>query len=161
MEPFVAGDSVLSVKSLTVAGGTSNPQGRVNLGDNAMVVDYAGASVHPIVEALVDKAHNGGDWNGNGITSTQANASTRSIGVAEGPHGAPEFFDPADVDDLFSAPWTVQSHCARTGIRLDGPKPRMLAGITDPASLTECVPANGGSRAACVQAGKVVLIEGG
>lgn len=45
------------------------------------------------------------------------------IGVLEGPHAAPDFFTPADVDRFFAATWTVQSHCARTGIRLDGPKP--------------------------------------
>jgi urea carboxylase len=46
------------------------------------------------------------------------------LGVLEGPHGAPEFFDPADLDDLFGATWLVQVHCARTGVRLDGPRPR-------------------------------------
>ncbi|HMJ74353.1 MAG TPA: hypothetical protein VK507_00150, partial [Iamia sp.] len=45
------------------------------------------------------------------------------IGVLEGPHAAPEFFTAADVDALFAAAWVVQSHCARTGVRLDGPKP--------------------------------------
>jgi urea carboxylase len=46
------------------------------------------------------------------------------IGVLEGPHGAPSFFTPTDVDELFAATWRVQMHCARTGVRLDGPKPR-------------------------------------
>jgi urea carboxylase len=45
------------------------------------------------------------------------------IGVLEGPHAAPSFFTPADVDEFFAADWGVQSHCARTGVRLDGPKP--------------------------------------
>jgi urea carboxylase len=45
------------------------------------------------------------------------------LGVLEGPHGAPDFFTPDDIDELFAAVWRVQSHCARTGIRLDGPKP--------------------------------------
>jgi hypothetical protein len=49
----------------------------------------------------------------------------------------------------------------RFGLLLDGTKPRLLAGIPDAASLTECVPANGGTRAACVHAGKIVVIEGG
>jgi hypothetical protein len=49
----------------------------------------------------------------------------------------------------------------RYGLLLDGVKHRLLAGITDPGSLTECVAANGGTRAACVQGGKVVMIEGG
>jgi hypothetical protein len=49
----------------------------------------------------------------------------------------------------------------RFGLLLDGTKHRMLAGVPDPEKLTECVPANGGTKAACVQNGKVVLIEGG
>jgi hypothetical protein len=49
----------------------------------------------------------------------------------------------------------------RYGLLLDGAKHRLLAGLTDPGSLTECVCANDGTRAACVQGGKVVLIDGG
>lgn len=49
----------------------------------------------------------------------------------------------------------------RFGLLLDGAKQRLLAGVPEPDKLTECVPANGGTRAACVQNGKVVLIEGG
>ncbi len=45
------------------------------------------------------------------------------IGVLEGPHGAPSFFTPGDIDELFAATWRVQVHCARSGVRLDGPKP--------------------------------------
>ncbi len=45
------------------------------------------------------------------------------IGVLLGPHAAPEFLTPDDVDVLVSARWTVQVHCARTGVRLDGPRP--------------------------------------
>lgn len=45
------------------------------------------------------------------------------IGVLEGPHAAPDFFTPADVDQLYATDWVVQVHCARTGVRLDGPKP--------------------------------------
>jgi urea carboxylase len=48
---------------------------------------------------------------------------TWRIGTLEGPHAAPEFFTPADVDDFFAAEWRVQVHCARTGVRLDGPRP--------------------------------------
>jgi urea carboxylase len=45
------------------------------------------------------------------------------IGVLEGPHAAPEFFTTADIEALFDAEWRVQTHCARTGVRLDGPRP--------------------------------------
>ena len=46
------------------------------------------------------------------------------IGVLYGPHGAPDFFDPADIDDLFAAVYEVHYNSARTGVRLIGPVPR-------------------------------------
>ena len=46
------------------------------------------------------------------------------LGVTVGPHSAPEFFTPADIDDLMSTPYEVHFNSDRTGIRLIGPKPR-------------------------------------
>ncbi len=46
------------------------------------------------------------------------------IGVLYGPHGAPDFFDPADIADLFAASYEVHYNSARTGVRLIGPTPR-------------------------------------
>ena len=46
------------------------------------------------------------------------------IGVLYGPHGAPDFFDRADIDDLFAASYEVHYNSARTGVRLIGPTPR-------------------------------------
>ncbi len=43
--------------------------------------------------------------------------------VIYGPHGAPDFFTPADIDNVFSADWEVHYNSSRTGIRLIGPKP--------------------------------------
>jgi urea carboxylase len=45
------------------------------------------------------------------------------IGVLYGPHGAPDFFTPADVASFFGTDWKVHYHSNRTGIRLVGPKP--------------------------------------
>jgi urea carboxylase len=45
------------------------------------------------------------------------------IGVLYGPHGAPDFFTPADIDTFFSTAWKVHHNSDRTGIRLIGPKP--------------------------------------
>lgn len=45
------------------------------------------------------------------------------LGVTEGPHAAPDFFTADGIDDLLGATWTVQSHAARTGVRLSGPSP--------------------------------------
>jgi urea carboxylase len=46
------------------------------------------------------------------------------IGVLYGPHGAPDFFQDADIADLFGQPYEVHYNSARTGVRLIGPKPR-------------------------------------
>ncbi len=46
------------------------------------------------------------------------------IGVMYGPHGAPDFFTPADVDMIFSTAWKVHYQSSRTGVRLIGPKPQ-------------------------------------
>ncbi|MBA3699952.1 MAG: 5-oxoprolinase/urea amidolyase family protein [Planctomycetes bacterium] len=46
------------------------------------------------------------------------------IGVLYGPHGAPDFFKPADIREFFAATWSVSPQSNRTGVRLIGPKPR-------------------------------------
>ena len=45
------------------------------------------------------------------------------IAVTEGPHGDAEFLTPADLAAFYSARWKVNFNSARTGVRLDGPKP--------------------------------------
>jgi urea carboxylase len=45
------------------------------------------------------------------------------IGVLEGPHAAPEFFTPADIDTFYDTAWVVHHNSSRTGVRLIGPKP--------------------------------------
>ncbi len=45
------------------------------------------------------------------------------IAVLYGPHGAPDFFTPEDVETFFAAEWEVHYNSARTGVRLIGPKP--------------------------------------
>ena len=47
-----------------------------------------------------------------------------TLAVLYGPHGAPDFFKPEDIEDLFSATYEVHFNSARTGVRLIGPKPR-------------------------------------
>ncbi len=41
----------------------------------------------------------------------------------EGPHAAPEFFTPDDMDTFYSHDWEVHFNSARTGVRLTGPQP--------------------------------------
>ncbi|PWC04440.1 urea carboxylase [Agromyces badenianii] len=49
--------------------------------------------------------------------------STWQIGVTEGPHGAPDFFTRADMDVFYATDYVVHFNSARTGVRLDGPRP--------------------------------------
>ncbi|MDY7103058.1 MAG: 5-oxoprolinase/urea amidolyase family protein [Actinomycetota bacterium] len=51
-------------------------------------------------------------------------ASDWTVAVREGPHAAPDFLTAEGFEAFFSATWVVQSHVARTGIRLDGPTPQ-------------------------------------
>jgi urea carboxylase len=46
-----------------------------------------------------------------------------TIGVLYGPHGAPDFFTPQDISDLFASRYEVHFNSARTGVRLIGPRP--------------------------------------
>ena len=46
------------------------------------------------------------------------------LAVTEGPHGAPEFFARDDVDTLYRAGYVVHFNSARTGVRLEGPRPK-------------------------------------
>lgn len=46
------------------------------------------------------------------------------VGVLYGPHGAPDFFQPGDIDALFSTAYEVHFNSARTGVRLIGPAPK-------------------------------------
>lgn len=45
------------------------------------------------------------------------------IAVMYGPHGAPDFFTPQDIDMFFETDWQVHYNSSRTGVRLIGPKP--------------------------------------
>lgn len=46
------------------------------------------------------------------------------IEVLYGPHGAPDFFTPADIETFFATHWKVHYNSSRTGVRLIGPKPQ-------------------------------------
>ncbi len=46
------------------------------------------------------------------------------VGVLYGPHGAPDFFQPEDIETLFATDYEVHFNSARTGVRLIGPAPK-------------------------------------
>lgn len=47
-----------------------------------------------------------------------------SLRVLYGPHGAPDFFTPDDIDAIVTSEWQVHYNSNRTGVRLVGPKPQ-------------------------------------
>ncbi|BBY29148.1 urea carboxylase [Mycolicibacterium sediminis] len=57
------------------------------------------------------------------VTTRPAMPSEWELAVTEGPHGAPEFFTRADVETLYDARYRVHFNSARTGVRLEGPRP--------------------------------------
>lgn len=58
------------------------------------------------------------------LDSRPALTTTWELAVAEGPHGAPEFFQREDIEELYGTEYEVHFNSARTGVRLIGPKPR-------------------------------------
>jgi hypothetical protein len=64
------GDKVLRVQSVVVS---SN--GRIDLADNDMIVNYSGASPIDDVRLLIVTGYNSGAWTGNGLTSSRAATS--------------------------------------------------------------------------------------
>ena len=75
-----AGNMVLTATSLNVDDG-----GRLDLTDEAMIIDYAAASPIATVQARVTSGYAGGAWNGQGINSSTAAASggATAVGYAE------------------------------------------------------------------------------
>jgi urea carboxylase len=48
--------------------------------------------------------------------------SSWRLGVIPGPHAAPDYLTPADVELLYDTEWEVHFNSARTGVRLVGPR---------------------------------------
>ena len=49
---------------------------------------------------------------------------TWQLHVTYGPHGAPDYFTPEDIDTFFASDWETHYNSSRTGVRLIGPKPQ-------------------------------------
>jgi urea carboxylase len=45
------------------------------------------------------------------------------IAVMPGPHAAPDFFTPEDIETFYAAEWKIHYNSSRTGVRLIGPRP--------------------------------------
>jgi hypothetical protein len=70
-------EGVSRLASLSIDGG------RLNVTNNAIVLDYTGASPAASVLAMIQSARQSGGWSGSGLTSSLADASHRAIGLAE------------------------------------------------------------------------------
>jgi hypothetical protein len=105
-----------TVGALTVAAGAT--PGTLDVTDNALVVDYAGASPLATLRARIASAYAGGSWTGAGITSSLAGAA-HGVGYAEASDvftSFPATFVGQDVD-----PTSILIRFARYGdANLDG-----------------------------------------
>jgi hypothetical protein len=79
------------LNSLTIDGAANAWDGKLDLADNALVLDYSGASpLGTVLNQIITGFHNG-DWHGNGITSSTAaevasdlsNPHKTAVGYAE------------------------------------------------------------------------------
>lgn len=76
---------------------------------------------------VADLVHIGSDIAGDvspPLQAVPAYGRTWTLSVLYGPHGAPDFFTPDDIDTFFGATWEVHYNSSRTGVRLVGPKPQ-------------------------------------
>jgi hypothetical protein len=76
------GARVIDTDALAITG-----NGKLDLTDNDMIVDYVGATQLGVITALINQGRNGGLWNGNGITSSTAGANAldnTTLGRIEG-----------------------------------------------------------------------------
>ena len=99
----------LDSRSTFILGKFGGPSGRIlRAGD---VLHIGQAASHAAMHALPHSA-------------TPQYTHDWEIGVLYGPHGAPDFFTPEDIEMFFSSAWKVHYNSDRTGVRLIGPKPR-------------------------------------
>ncbi|NDY93955.1 urea carboxylase [Ideonella livida] len=88
----------------------------LHLGDDTPVPVAEGGAIAPLPPLAA--------WPGPVVAGGGATPFTHwTVGLLYGPHGAPDFFTPGDVDQLFATDWEVHYNSSRTGVRLIGPKP--------------------------------------
>jgi hypothetical protein len=77
---------VSHLKSLTIDGTTNNWSGKLDLTNNALVLDYDGASPIATIANQIKSGFGNGDWLGKGITSSLASSTAAhptALGYAE------------------------------------------------------------------------------
>ena len=95
---------VSKVTTFTIAGGPSAPAAKLDLTNNALILtSTGGANPAADVKAYIASAYAGGSWSGNGITSSNANASQFGVGYATAAEigaGASYLGQPVNPDDV-------------------------------------------------------------
>jgi urea carboxylase len=81
-------------------------------GDTLRMVNAATSTLAPAAPAPLS------------LESIPQYTSQWEICVMYGPHGAPDFLTPRDMDEFFAADWQVHYNSSRTGVRLIGPRPQ-------------------------------------
>jgi T5SS/PEP-CTERM-associated repeat protein len=69
--------------SLAIDGVTDAWSGSLDLADNDLILDYSGGSPVAAVLNQIKTGFNHGAWNGNGISSSLADASAHGLGIAD------------------------------------------------------------------------------
>ena len=81
---FVSRPSALAIANDGAALGSRTYSGQLDLGNNDLILDYDGATPLADIQDMIRAGYNGGDWLGNGITSSTANANRNfAVGVAD------------------------------------------------------------------------------
>src|SRR5262249_49984110 len=87
---------VLTLTALNITG-----TGTLDLNDNDLILDYAGASPGAAIQSLINSARNGGPFNGTGLTSSFARNNPRrntTLGLMESRDFKSIFGNAAPVD---------------------------------------------------------------
>ena len=100
---FKAPEYLGSTATFTLGGFGGHTGGALRAGDTLRLADALTST--PSVPEFTELTH---EW---------------QLAVRYGPHGAPDFFAPSDIETLFASTYEVHHNSARTGVRLIGPKP--------------------------------------
>ncbi|HQT62882.1 MAG: urea carboxylase [Acidocella sp. 20-57-95] len=101
---FAAHDYLGSTATFSLGGFGGHSTSTLKAGDTLRLAN-AHAALAPTIPNFATLTH---EW---------------EIAVRTGPHSAPDFFQSADIEILFSTAYEVHHNSARTGVRLIGPKP--------------------------------------
>lgn len=97
--PGASALDTIRTQNLTIAGGTT-PTARLNVSDNAVVIDYTGDSPLATVYAQIQAGYTGGAWTGNGIVTQMGTGYAVGYAEASSLTSVPPFFGSTDATTL-------------------------------------------------------------